>query len=41
MNFFRDEKGAVETLGQWMDDPCMYHWPLREAQEMAFRIFQI
>ena len=39
MNFFRDEKGAREILGDWMDDPNMYFWPLKKAQEMAFGIF--
>ena len=41
MNFFRDEEGAKQTLGDWVNDPYFYHWPLREAQEMAYRIFRI
>ena len=41
MNFFRDEEGARKTIGEWMDDPYMYHWALEEAQKIAFGIFKI
>jgi hypothetical protein len=41
MNFFRDEKGAAESVGDWMEDPFFYHWPLREAQKIAYQVFRI
>lgn len=42
MNFFRDEKGTLEVLGEeWMEDPNMYIWKLPLAAKMAFGIFTL
>ena len=41
MNFFRDEKGAREVLGDWMTDTNMYYWDILEAQMVASKIFEI